>query len=193
MINLFFFQTLLTSQKVLDKGTDYKWYRAWLKDGLLISRGQLFFLNWIGKVINYKKKLFYIVLGPKWRVRRRLLTPAFHFQILDDFVEVFNKQSRILCDVIDKRLESHDVLDVYPLFTNCALDIIMGKQVPTLRAMNEHSFAYILSLRNCHRHNSWSSEDGWLRICQTGAQVINHIIHFLAFVTIIFVLIEWFK
>jgi len=31
----------LTSQKVLDKGTDYNWYRPWLGDGMLVSTG-----NW---------------------------------------------------------------------------------------------------------------------------------------------------
>lgn len=40
---------------------------------------------------------------------------------------VFNKQGRILCDVIDKRSdEERSDLDVYPLLTNCTLDIICG-------------------------------------------------------------------
>ena len=33
-------------------------------------------------------------------MRRKLLTPAFHFRILDDAQEVFNIQGRTLADVL---------------------------------------------------------------------------------------------
>jgi cytochrome P450 family 4 len=63
-------------------------------------------------------------------MRRHLLTPSFHFQILYTFIEVFNKQSLILCDVLDKRRQSQqedDIINVYPFVANCTLDIICGK------------------------------------------------------------------
>lgn len=32
-----------------------------------------------------------------WRPRRKQLTPTFHYDILKDFLHVFNEQARILC------------------------------------------------------------------------------------------------
>ncbi len=64
-------------------------------------------------------------------MRRRLLTPSFHFQILNTFIEVFNKQSLILCNVLDKRRKNQqedEIINVYPFVANCTLDIICGKR-----------------------------------------------------------------
>ena len=40
----------------------------------------------------------YLILstGDKWKSRRRLITPTFHFKILNDFVKVFQEQAAIL-------------------------------------------------------------------------------------------------
>jgi hypothetical protein len=37
--------------------------------------------------------LFWYIAGDKWRPRRKLLTPAFHFKILDEFMASFNEKS----------------------------------------------------------------------------------------------------
>ncbi len=69
-------------------------------------------------------------LGQKWKSRRRLLTPAFHFKILDDFIDVFNNQSRILCDLLEEQCQSDSKsseVDIYPFLTRCTLDIICGE------------------------------------------------------------------
>ena len=42
--------------------------------------------------------------GNKWRRNRRLLTPAFHFQILENFFDVFNKNAEILCEQLDEAI-----------------------------------------------------------------------------------------
>lgn len=69
-------------------------------------------------------------VGDKWKARRRLLTPAFHFQILNDFIEIMNKESLVLSKVLKKQLESQEEdqeIDIYPLVADCTLDIICGK------------------------------------------------------------------
>ena len=69
--------------------------------------------------------------GSTWKPRRRLLTPAFHFKILDSFVDVFNQQSRVLIsimgEVCDSFPEKKGEIDVYPMLTRCSLDVICGK------------------------------------------------------------------
>ncbi|KZS12269.1 Uncharacterized protein APZ42_022337 [Daphnia magna] len=34
-----------------------------------------------------------VLAGEEWKQRRRMLTPAFHFQILNSFVDIFNEKS----------------------------------------------------------------------------------------------------
>ena len=77
--------------------------KPWLGTGLLLSTHQ------------------------KWRVRRKLLTPAFHFRILDDALEVFNAQGQILADVLqeDSSKKSDNILDIFNYVTRCTLDIIL--------------------------------------------------------------------
>jgi hypothetical protein len=74
--------------------------------------------------------ILFRLLGDLWRSRRKLLTPAFHFSILNSFVDVFNEQSRILCGIIDDICQSFPdgkgLIDVFPLITRCSLDIICG-------------------------------------------------------------------
>lgn len=60
---------ILTSPKALEKGGDYYFLDEWLNRGLLLSHGD------------------------KWFQRRKLLTHAFHFKILDDFVRIFDAQA----------------------------------------------------------------------------------------------------
>lgn len=55
------------------------------------------------------------------------MTPAFHFQILDKFMDVFNEQSFILCKVLKQHQEVNHEIDICPIVGNCTLDIICGK------------------------------------------------------------------
>lgn len=64
--------------------------------------------------------------GKKWLGRRKTITPAFHFKILEQFVEVFDRNS----DTFVKILGEHgpnDPVDIYPFVTLAALDVICGK------------------------------------------------------------------
>ena len=67
--------------------------------------------------------------GASWKARRRLLTPAFHFQILNTFFDVFNEQSWHLVDQLSQqaRRQPGQPLDIAPVVTNAALRIICGQ------------------------------------------------------------------
>ena len=56
----------------------YRFLWPWLNQGLLTSA------------------------GAKWHGRRKMLTPAFHFKILEDFLVVMNEQSKILIAKLSK-------------------------------------------------------------------------------------------
>ncbi|MBN3317331.1 CP4V2 protein, partial [Atractosteus spatula] len=101
-------EMILSSSRHIDKAYAYKFLHPWLGTGLLTSTGD------------------------KWRSRRKLLTPTFHFSILTEFLEVMNEQSVVLV----KKLEKHAGQGYFNCFnhiTLCALDIIcetaMGKTV----------------------------------------------------------------
>ncbi|KAL1473958.1 hypothetical protein MTO96_038337, partial [Rhipicephalus appendiculatus] len=110
-------EEILSSNKILAKGSQYSLLHGWLGTGLLTSSGD------------------------KWRSRRRLFTPAFHFTILEDFAETINAQSFILCNKLEKLSQSGANFDVVPKVTLCTLDIIcetiMGTSISA--QINENS------------------------------------------------------
>ena len=61
-------EVFTNSTSLLNKSKEYDYLEDWLGTGLLTSRDR------------------------KWHTRRKLLTPAFHFKILDDALAIFNEQ-----------------------------------------------------------------------------------------------------
>ena len=64
--------------------------------------------------------------GDKWKIRRKMLTPTFHFKILHDFVHVFNDQSKVLLSKL-KTQANGKPYNIFNDVTLCALDIICGR------------------------------------------------------------------
>lgn len=57
-----------------------------------------------------------------------MLTPAFHFQILEQFIDVFESAGNKLVQKLEKQAGKPSV-DIYPFVTLCTLDIICGKHL----------------------------------------------------------------
>ncbi|XP_046636807.1 cytochrome P450 4C1-like [Daphnia pulicaria] len=118
-----YIERILTSQKNIDKSSYYAIMEPWLGNGLLLSSGD------------------------KWKKDRRLLTPAFHFQILGDFFEVFHRNADILVEQIINQLTDSEEIDIFPMMSRCTLDIIseaaMGIKVNT---QTESDSEYIKSI-----------------------------------------------
>lgn len=81
---------------------DYDYLKPWLGTGLLISDGD------------------------KWNVRRKIITPSFHFDILNDFLGVMNENVETCLKNLKKYSESGEELDIFKHVGLCALDAICG-------------------------------------------------------------------
>lgn len=102
MLIKFYHQPILGSPKHIEKSSDYDFLHPWLGTGLLTSS------------------------GGKWHSRRKILTPAFHFKILDDFIDVFTEQSQVLVGKMQKE-SGKAAFNIFPYVTLCTLDIVCGK------------------------------------------------------------------
>lgn len=65
-------------------------------------------------------------LGKKWHDRRKVITPAFHFNILEKFVEIFDRLGNTVVDKL-KKYDVTDDVEFYPIAVLYALDVMCGK------------------------------------------------------------------
>ncbi len=58
-----------------------------------------------------------------------MITPSFHFKILEDFLPIFNEQANIMLECLerDEWEKNGKIFNMYPYITKCTLDIICGK------------------------------------------------------------------
>ena len=133
-------EPLLSSNVHITKSILYRPLLPWLGTGLLTSTGD------------------------KWRGRRKMLTPAFHFKILDDAMKVFNENAdRLSSIVLEDGQNGKKTLDLFPYLCRCTLDIIlesaMGKQMNFQH--NRHS-EYALCIQNIVHMLQVRQKSPWL-------------------------------
>ncbi|XP_028416571.1 cytochrome P450 4V2-like isoform X1 [Dendronephthya gigantea] len=120
-----FVEILLSSQKNITKMPLYTFLHPWFGEGLLTSAGS------------------------KWKSRRRLLTPAFHFKILNGFVSVYQKQSAVLVQLLQAKAGKGE-FNIVPYITHCVLDIIcetsMGFDIKSQFGRNSEYTEAVLSM-----------------------------------------------
>uniref|UniRef100_A0A182PZ11 Uncharacterized protein n=1 Tax=Anopheles epiroticus TaxID=199890 RepID=A0A182PZ11_9DIPT len=100
-------EILLSSPKYIEKSSEYDFVRPWLGDGLLISSGR------------------------KWQMHRKIITPTFHFKILEEFMDIFEQQGNTFVDILRLFAKSGETFDVFPLVALCALDVICESAMGT--------------------------------------------------------------
>lgn len=84
----------------------------------------------------------------RWRQHRKVITPTFHFGILDSFCEVFADKSKILVQKLEHfAVGTGHSVDVYPFVTRAALDIISEAAMgTTVNAQDDPDNAYVHSV-----------------------------------------------
>jgi len=93
-------EMIISTVKNHAKSNIYKLFHNWLGTGLLTSEGE------------------------KWHVRRKILTPSFHFNILQQFVEVFNEHTGALVDDLRHHATGEGGVNVIPYITKFTLKSI---------------------------------------------------------------------
>ncbi|GIY61051.1 cytochrome P450 4V2 [Caerostris extrusa] len=112
-------QVILSSSTQIEKANEYKFLHPWLGTGLFTSP------------------------AAKWRNRRKLLTPTFHFTILEDFIPVFQEQSSVLVSKLQD-LTNEPWVDIVPLLTSCTLDTICQTAMGvSINAQNGENNEYV--------------------------------------------------
>ncbi|XP_049313400.1 cytochrome P450 4d8 [Bactrocera dorsalis] len=125
-------EQILASPQHIAKHFNYTILRQWLGTGLLLSDGR------------------------KWFVRRKIITPAFHFKILEQFVEVFDQQSTILLSCLAKKADGRNIFDVYPFVCLAALDIIAETAMGTkMGAQTDARSEYALAVNKTTKIIAW--------------------------------------
>ncbi|XP_055709607.1 probable cytochrome P450 4s3 [Phlebotomus papatasi] len=105
---------VLSSQEIITKSGNYKVIKPWLGEGLLTST------------------------GTKWQKNRKLLTPAFHFNILKQFQTVMDDCSEILIKKFSA-VANEEPVDIYPYITLYALDVICETAMGIKKNAQENS------------------------------------------------------
>ncbi|XP_023309982.1 uncharacterized protein LOC108904025 [Anoplophora glabripennis] len=92
-------ELVLSNTKHNRKSRIYDFLQDWLGSGLLTSS------------------------GTTWQTRRKILTPAFHFSILQEFVNIFNRQTKELVKSFEKDCDKPYINVVKPVtnYTLCAI------------------------------------------------------------------------
>ncbi|CAG9797889.1 unnamed protein product [Chironomus riparius] len=93
-------EAVTTNPKCIAKSSQYSFLHAAVGEGLLFSKGQ------------------------KWFNRRRIITPTFHFKILEQFYEVFQNQNRKLIEKI-KCEPNGQPFNIFPVITSSVLNALI--------------------------------------------------------------------
>ncbi|XP_058814197.1 cytochrome P450 4g15-like [Topomyia yanbarensis] len=114
-------EIILNSYVHLNKSSEYRFFKPWLGDGLLISSGD------------------------KWKSHRKLIAPAFHMNVLKTFIDVFNDNS--LAVVERMRKEVGKVFDVHDYMSEVTVDILLETAMGSSRTgENKEGFDYAMAV-----------------------------------------------
>ncbi|XP_055857581.1 cytochrome P450 4d2-like [Episyrphus balteatus] len=134
-------EVILNSSKHITKNSLYDMLVDWLGYGLLISTGQ------------------------KWHSRRKVITPTFHFKILEQFVEVFDQQGKELLEAINDKADGKTAFDIYPFICRMALDVIAETSMGTkVYAQKNPNIGYVRAVSDITALFSKRLLKAWYRL-----------------------------
>ncbi len=114
-------EIILGSNSHIDKSDEYRFFKDWLGNGLLISTGE------------------------KWKTHRKLIAPAFHMNVLKSFIPTFNDNSRYTVGKLSKLVGKE--FDVHDQMSETTVDILLETAMGSKRTSeNEEGFHYAMAV-----------------------------------------------
>ncbi|KAH8401367.1 hypothetical protein KR009_004956 [Drosophila setifemur] len=122
---------ILSSQTLITKSDIYKLTHPWLGLGLLTSTGS------------------------KWHKHRKMITPAFHFNILQDFHEVMNENSNKFIRLLKKVSAGDSIFDFQEQVHYLTLDVICDTAMGvSINAMENRDSSIVQAFKDmCYNIN----------------------------------------
>ncbi|XP_073836353.1 cytochrome P450 4d8-like isoform X2 [Musca autumnalis] len=125
-------EKLLASNVHITKHRNYGILHQWLGVGLLMSDGK------------------------KWHSRRKIITPTFHFKILEEFLDVFDRQTAIAVQCLSNKANGQTPFDVYPYMSMLTLDIIAESAMGTkVNAQTDKNIPYTQAVKEMTAMMAW--------------------------------------
>ncbi|KAJ8727072.1 hypothetical protein PYW08_015469 [Mythimna loreyi] len=113
-------ELILSSHTHIDKADEYRFFKPWLGNGLLISTGQ------------------------KWRSHRKLIAPTFHLNVLKSFIDLFNANSRA---VVSKLRKEAGEFDCHDYMSECTVEILLETAMGVSKSTQDQSgFEYAMAV-----------------------------------------------
>ncbi|XP_076619036.1 cytochrome P450 4g15 [Colletes latitarsis] len=153
-------EIILSSNVYIDKSEEYKFFKPWLGNGLLIST------------------------GPKWRAHRKLIAPTFHLNVLKSFINLFNANSRAVVEKLRK--EGNKEFDCHNYMSELTVEILLETAMGVSKSTQGRSgFEYAMAvMKMCDilhlRHTKiWLRPDWLFNLTRYGKNQIKllEIIH----------------
>ncbi|XP_035735155.1 cytochrome P450 4C1-like [Vespa mandarinia] len=153
-------EIILRSIKNIEKGSIYKYLEPWLGQALLTATGK------------------------KWMHDRKLITPAFHFNILEQYAIVMSEKADIFVKCLEEQImkNSQELIDIFPYANRCTLDVIcetaMGVNINMQRntkneyGMAVHRFTELFMYR---LYRPWLAWDWLFALTQIGKEYYSTI------------------
>ncbi|XP_068140567.1 cytochrome P450 4e3 [Drosophila tropicalis] len=122
---------ILNSQELIQKSSVYQLLKPWLGFGLLTSH------------------------GIKWHKHRKMITPSFHFNILQDFHQVMNENSTKFIEQLKKAAANDSIFDFQDQAHYLTLDVICDTAMGvSINAMEERDSNIVQAFKDmCYMTN----------------------------------------
>ncbi|XP_055547607.1 cytochrome P450 4d2-like [Wyeomyia smithii] len=109
--------------KTIRKSLIYDFVKPWLNEGLITA------------------------VGKKWAQRRKIITPAFHFKMLEEFLAIFNEKAELFVSKLNRHLNKGD-FNIYEHVSLCTLDIISESAMGVkINALDDPDSPYVKAVK----------------------------------------------